>query len=253
MLLSVLEAWDGYHAAAPEARDCVGNTWDKPWDPIPSAFNYGIGIAGAVFAIHVAANSPFALGILPHSALIALQFAVSYAICVAYINVVVTTRPHPFKGKATAAQPAQAFAHVSPCFPSGRQGNYSDTLLICIASPWVIWMSFGWSDDVRECMRLDSERWYLGFLAPAGLLVGLHVVYLSRKFQTVASSWSIRQLRVSAPRAVCCSLLILDHSSCCTAAAEYAHVSIILPSYCHRCIFVSCHGPLTLLCTARAT
>jgi hypothetical protein len=55
-------------------------------------------------------------------------------------------------------------------------------------------------------LTVDEVNWWKGLLAPAGLLAGLHVVYLSRRFQTVAASWSMQDLKTGGVHAVVSAL-----------------------------------------------
>lgn len=85
----------------------------------------------------------------------------------------------------------------------GRHGNYSDTLIACIFTPWIIYTSLMWDPSLCDALRLHSP---VGWAAPLGLFCGTHMCYLSRRFKTVGSSWSLAQLRSGGMHAIVSAL-----------------------------------------------
>lgn len=92
-----LAAWADYHAGAPPDPACVGNIWDNPWQPRSHPGAWAAAYAAFLAAGHSAFNGPWWGPVRPTAAVYA-QFSMFYAVSVAYVNMVVSNRPHPFRG-----------------------------------------------------------------------------------------------------------------------------------------------------------
>ena len=100
-MLALFEAWNTYHASAPQTPECLGNIRDSPWYPRQPAILYAACLLATFVTVHLVCNHDATIAAAgTHLTLLFVEFYTLYLISIVYINMVVTARPHPYRGDA---------------------------------------------------------------------------------------------------------------------------------------------------------